>query len=145
MVLYSSLYRLAGTTDKPCFRTISNKSILDIFDYKTDEEIKYKSDYSDYMLGPLSHLENCNFNKHAMQLSEYALMAEEQGFKIGRLGIIHISKLAMDKPVLIPVNYMKAEAQAIIKYAPELLQSLYGQPERKQTAAIAAVVDDDDF
>lgn len=52
------------------------KGQVDIIDYKTNKEIK-KESYKNWegiskkMLGPLSHLDDCNFNHYALQLSIY--------------------------------------------------------------------------
>jgi hypothetical protein len=49
---------------------------VDIIDYKTNKEIKLQSyrnyeGFSQKMLGPLMHLDDCNFNHYALQLSLY--------------------------------------------------------------------------
>lgn len=124
VTFYSELYHVAGTADKPCFRTATKKSVLDIFDYKTylKKGMQYKSDYTEFFYPPIQHLENCNFNEAALQLSIYGVMAEEHGFKIGRLGVIFIPPQAPDCPQMIPVNYMREEAIAILKLAPTFIK-----------------------
>lgn len=126
VIMYSDQYRTAGTADKPCFRTASNKSIIDIYDYKTylKKGVQYHSEYSEFFFPPIKHLEVCNFNETALQLSIYALMLEEQGFKIGRLGMIFIPPEAIDQPRIIPVNYMRADALAVLKEGPRILNEI---------------------
>lgn len=117
VVFYNDEFRVAGTGDKPCFRTSGPKSALDIFDYKTNikKGIEYYSKYGNYYAKPFSHLEHCNYNDYAIQLSLYALMAELWGFKIGRLAIIFIDAAKLDKPQVIPVNYLRSEAMQLLK------------------------------
>ena len=52
------------------------KDTVDIIDYKTNKEIKKESyknweGISQKMTGPLAHLDDCNFNHYAVQLSLY--------------------------------------------------------------------------
>jgi hypothetical protein len=118
MVFHSAKYRIAGTADKPCFRTRKIDGTLDIFDYKTNESrgIEYESKYGDYMANPLDHLEDCNYNKYVMQLSIYGVMAQEMfNCKIGKLALIFIPPTDPNNFRVIPVPYMKHEAIALMK------------------------------
>ena len=110
---------IAGTADRIMFRKNSSNPTVDIIDYKTNirKGIQFKSDYGKYFLDPINHLENCNYNKYALQLSMYAYMLEATyGFKIGNLAILFIDKDMKD--TRIPVPYMKWEImQMLFKYA----------------------------
>lgn len=127
---YSREHKVCGTSDLPFVRrTLRIDSVvydqLDIGDYKTNAAhgIRYSGTYwkeglykhKGYLLGPLSHLEDCEYNKYAMQLSLYARMAEmEYLVKIGRLFLAYI---ALNGHVQhIPVPYMKYEADAVLDH-----------------------------
>jgi len=120
---------IAGTCDRVAARTNSTRSIIDIDDYKTNQRrgIEFEDKYGKRMIGPLSHLENCNYNHYSLQDSTYAYMVEKTfGLKIGNLGIWYI-KGVLEKvkeihilkdwsAVRYPVPYMKLEVEAAIEY-----------------------------
>lgn len=118
-VLYNTEYMIAGTTDKLLQVTSHPKSIIDIDDYKTNlsKGIQFKNDYGQYMLGPLDHLQDCNYNKYCLQLSTYRYMTEQAtGRKTGSSSIIFVpphNPLAFYK---IPVPYMKLEVIAMLNF-----------------------------
>lgn len=116
--IYSKRFFLCGTSDLPVLRAKS-KTVIDIFDYKTNKSkgIEYFSAYKKRMLGPLDHLEACSYNTYALQLSIYARMLEEHGWKIGRLAMIYILPAEPEKHFLIPVPYMKAEVELMFSWA----------------------------
>lgn len=119
----------AGQSDIPALR---RNDVLDIFDYKTNKRngIRFNSDWTDkktgllmpgkkMLLSPLDHLEKCEYNKYALQLSAYALMAQmTYGTTIGRLGEIYIFKNAQGEwdYELYPVPYMKLEVMALYDF-----------------------------
>lgn len=113
--LYSKKYFVAGTSDLPGLRG----SVVDIWDYKTNASkgILYSSDYGKRMLGCLSHLEECSYNTYAIQLSVYAYMLEEHGWKIGRLCLIYIPPAEPENHFLIPIPYMKSDVINLLDYA----------------------------
>jgi hypothetical protein len=70
---------------------------VNITDYKTNKEIKYEGfrnweGITDRMLGPLSHLDDCNLNHYNVQLSLYMYMILKHNphLKPGRLTLHHI-------------------------------------------------------
>ena len=70
---------------------------LDVYDYKTNKEIKMRG-YKFYdgtrkmMLGPLRHLEDCEFNHYALQLSIYMfiILKHNYNFDPGVIQIHHV-------------------------------------------------------
>ncbi len=115
-------YMICGTTDKVGVCTSSSKSVIDIHDYKTKEDklVKYKSDNNTYMLHCLSHLQDCTFNRYALQLSIYAyLLQKKTGRKIGELAIIEIPTNDHTKIRKIYVPYMKYEVEAMLNWYKE--------------------------
>lgn len=111
----SDEYGVCGTADKPVKRF---NGVLDIFDYKTNTEkgIEYCNNYNTYMKAPFNHLEDCNYNHYSLQLSIYAYIAEtEYNQRIGRLAIIDVSN--GHTPIIVPVNYLKNEAEMMLMMA----------------------------
>lgn len=134
-IAHSMKYGVAGTIDNPMVRQKSSKSIIDIDDFKTNIEkgivfdsIKIKDDgklthYNRFMLGPLSHLEDCNYNHYCMQQSIYGVLLELMFplHKIGRITLTFIKEIdngnaRFDYEIeRIPVAYLKQEAIAVLE------------------------------
>jgi ATP-dependent exoDNAse (exonuclease V) beta subunit len=71
---------------------------VNIIDYKTNKEIKTESftnweGVSEKMLDPIGHLDDCNFNHYALQLSiyMYIILKHNPKLKPGRIFIHHIT------------------------------------------------------
>lgn len=118
------------------------KDTIDIVDFKTNKEIKKESFVSwdgrrETMLGPCAHLDNCNFNHYALQLSTYMYMMIKHNptYKPGSMMLHHIIfekegedkfgypilKLQDGKPIVktvIPyeVPYLKSEVINMINW-----------------------------
>ncbi len=126
--------KVAGQTDLVVQRQRSVNSLYDFYDYKTNEQkgiefdsIRRKCDpwqhYNKFYLPPLAHLENCNYNRYALQLSLYALIAQKQyGIHIGRLALIFINKELQVQ--VHPIAYLRFEAEALLKHASKTFKSL---------------------
>ena len=74
---------------------------VNIIDYKTNKEIKTKSfknweGISERMSTPLSHLDDCNFNHYALQLSIYMYIIIKHNPKL-RPGKIHIHHVRFEE------------------------------------------------
>lgn len=138
-ILHDKEYKIAGTTDLLLDRqkhtSASKEWIVDLMDYKTNLEKGIYFDsitrkngnvkhYNKFLLPPLTHLEECNYNLYALQLSSYALMLEKTyGIKIGKLFIVWIRYNDLTQLLdytMIPVPYMKFEVQALFKSYSEL-------------------------
>jgi len=122
------------------------QKIVDVYDYKTNKEIK-KEAFTNWegitqkMTGPVAHLDDCNFNHYALQLSTYMyiILKHNPQYKAGKLVLHHIvfEKAGEDKygyPIikrdtqgdaivkeLVPyeVPYLKKEVIAMINYIKE--------------------------
>lgn len=132
----SELKRYAGQSDKIFVR--KGRNVIDILDYKTNKRngIRFDSSYVDkktgltmpgkkFLLEPLSHLEKCEYNKYAIQLSDYGLMAETTyGVNIGKMALVYIYKDSKDRwdYSVYPVPYLKYEAMALYNYDVRLKQ-----------------------
>jgi hypothetical protein len=81
------------------------QNTVDVVDYKTNKEIKktgYRSwDGVQKMTGPVSHLDDCNFNHYSLQLSIYLyiILKHNPAYKPGKLMLHHIifEKVGDDK------------------------------------------------
>ena len=97
---------------------------IDLYDYKTNKEIKTegyknkKTGKSKKMLGPLSHLDDCNFNDYALQLSIYMYMMNKHNYNL-QPGIMRIDHVEfeishMDKNGY-PVSKLDKNGEPIVK------------------------------
>lgn len=130
-LIYSIDHRMAGQSDLVVQRQKNQDPVFDFYDYKTNEAKGIEFDsidrrknpmkhYNRFMLHPLSHLEDCNFNHYALQLSIYAYMAQlTWNIRIGKLRILFIDKNLLLIPYQVP--YMMLEAAALLKHNDELL------------------------
>lgn len=129
-LIYSIDHKMAGQSDLVIQRQRNQDPVFDFYDYKTNEAKGIEFDsisrkkspiqhYNRFMLDPLCHMEDCNFNHYALQLSIYAYMAQlTWNIRIGKLTILFIdNNLELHK---IPVPYMRYEAIALMKYNDEL-------------------------
>lgn len=126
--------KVAGQTDLVVQRQRSANSLYDFYDYKSNEQkgiefdsIRRKRDpwqhYNKFFLSPLDHLEDCNYNRYALQLSLYAYIAQKQyGIRIGRLALIFIDKELQVQ--VHPIAYLRFEAEALLKHANKALKPL---------------------
>jgi len=119
------------------------KGVVDVIDYKTNKEIKKNSfvnweGKSQKMTGPLSHLDDCNFNHYALQLSTYMyiILKHNPQYKVGKQMLHHVifekdsedefgypivKKDTSGNPIVktvVPyeVPYLKSEVIAMIDY-----------------------------
>jgi hypothetical protein len=94
-LIYDKALGISGQVDE---MMISEKNILDIDDHKTNKEFKDRGYLNTFngsrkkLLAPLSHLEDCDKNVYALQMSLYAYMIlrRNRHLKLGRLQINHV-------------------------------------------------------
>jgi hypothetical protein len=91
---------LCGQSD---YVEVVNKKV-NIIDYKTNKEIKKESfksfdGRSQKMSAPVSHLDDCNFNHYALQLSLYMYMIIKHNplYKPGKMSLHHVIFEEVDK------------------------------------------------
>lgn len=134
---------IAGRADKIILRTESCKVFmigrkrqfpaqsvqnryLDIDDYKTNKKIRTESyqnpvtkEYT-MMLGPVSHLMDCELSHYTLQFSIYQYMGEYFGFQPGKRRIIHfphpVPGIAASGPQIKELPYLRDEVIAMIKH-----------------------------
>jgi len=110
-ILFSEKHKLAGTADiiEDC------GDYFNVWDWKTNKNFRFMSDYGHWLNPPVSHLSDCQYNVYALQLSIYAYMFQmETKKKVGRLGIFYHDKEKGFQ--LIPLPYMGLEAKSILDY-----------------------------
>lgn len=84
--------RLCGMIDQLFYNVKANE--FQIWDYKTNKEIKLKNDYKKRMLNELWHLDECEFNTYSLQLGLYKKIIEENtNIKIGSSYICWVNEL----------------------------------------------------
>lgn len=125
-------YGIAGMIDVPIIKDLN----FCIDDWKTNkDEMQWLAGYykkeliggkwikgntfvstGERMLYPISHLENSTLNHYALQLSMYAYILEQWGYKLVENGLhlIHIRDNV--KPKLIKLPYLKKEIQTILEH-----------------------------
>jgi len=89
---------------------------FNVWDFKTNKKFEYENKYGEYLKFPISHLQHCQYNDYALQLSTYGVMYErETGRKFQRAGLFYWDKFS-ETFDLIPVPYMKKEAELLIEH-----------------------------
>lgn len=122
----SHRYNIIGFADKVEVK----RNTINVIDAKVVDKIHRSSSHQaanghnivgDKMEYPLEHLDDCKYNKYALQLSLYMYLLWENNKykKVGKLYIRHIrlndnDKLLWDKMIEVP--YMRNEVKAILKY-----------------------------
>lgn len=110
-VLWIDEKKIAGTSDL----VLDYGDFFDVNDYKSNKKLTYRSDYSKWMLGCLSHLSDCSYNAYAIQLSFYAYMYQlRTGKKLRELKILWWNRDTMEFEK-VPLPYMKYEVLEILK------------------------------
>lgn len=81
---------ICGTIDNLSYNFKSKELV--IFDYKTNKEIKKKSQYKEKFLDCLNHLDKCEYTKYSLQLSLYSTIIEKVAqFKVPKSYIVWIN------------------------------------------------------
>lgn len=122
MLLWSHPVEIAGTADWVYFEG----RYFDINDWKTNKVIKTEGFQGQCMLGPLDHLQDCNYTHYCLQISLYAYMLEQAGRTARSLSFTHFPAWVnpatgrpehpdQDSAVSYPVAYLKEEIQAILE------------------------------
>ena len=103
-------WRLGGTID---LLTKTPDGQIYLVDWKTNNAIDTYSKYGESLIHPLHHLDNCNFQQYALQLSLYAYMLEKRyGYQIAGLILVHLTE---ENFYEYHAPYLKTEIELIIK------------------------------
>jgi hypothetical protein len=102
---------LCGTIDNLSYNKVTKK--LEIFDYKTNKEIKLDNPRGDTLLAPFKHLQNCELVKYSLQLWLYKLIIERNSpFEVDNCYIVWVAGL--NNYELFPALNLKEEAEIIL-------------------------------
>ncbi len=124
--MYNREFKVSGTADK--IFIYPNKDV-DIDDWKTNKKIemenKYKGKGKNKLKGkmfyPLQHLDDVNYNHYCLQVSLYAWMLEQYGYKPRTLKFTHVVLDDVDKTKIVEsteyrTHYMKHEVENMLNY-----------------------------
>lgn len=110
-IVYNDFYKVAGMADI----IIDHGDQFSILDFKTNKKFRFYSPYNEYLLAPVGHLQACEHNTYALQLSLYAYMYEIQSGKKLRAMAINYLNAEKEKWNYIPVQYLKYEVHLLLK------------------------------
>ena len=89
-LMYNEDIKIAGTADL-IYEHKGNE--FTIGDFKTNKRFRFSSQYKEKMKLPVDHLDYCEFNTYALQLSFYAWLHEKQTGKRCRKCVIFYLRL----------------------------------------------------
>jgi hypothetical protein len=113
LVVGDQEYKIAGQVDGLFFNKKSNE--LEIWDYKTNKEIKYSNNFGQKFQDPISHLDVCEFNTYSLQLSLYKhIIQKNTNLKIGSNYLVWINE-NISKYKVIKCQDMEAEIKLMIQ------------------------------
>jgi hypothetical protein len=127
LMLYLPEFDLTGTAD---YVEIFDDKTFILEDYKTNEKLEFsgymvfdtesKTRKEKKMFTPVNHLPDCKGFHYTLQLSIYAYMLEQAGYKLrpNGLTILHVlfSEEKAFEVVKYPVNYLKKEVIALLNH-----------------------------
>lgn len=117
-IIYDTDYLLAGQVDLLVERNVdgpNNKRVVDIIDFKTNNDITTEGYKGKKAKKPINHLQDCSYIKYTLQLSTYAYMLEKQGYIIGDLMLVHL-KDGGEMAQVMYIPYLKKEVIDILNY-----------------------------
>lgn len=108
-------YNISGTVDQLFFNKKQNE--YQIFDWKTNKEIKTESIYGNKYMIPIGHLDECEFNTYSLQLTAYKKIIERNtNIKIGKLYIVWFNEFN-DTYKLYQCKEYNDEFDLMVKYS----------------------------
>ena len=114
LVVADDEYGIAGMVD--CLFWNKKSQMLEIWDYKTNKEIKTSNNYGNKMLYPISHLDECEMNTYSLQLGLYKhIIMKNTNLKIGNSYLIWIHE-ANDNYKIMKCNDYEAELKLMINH-----------------------------
>jgi hypothetical protein len=120
LVVGDEEYGIAGQIDGFFYNTKSNE--FQIWDYKTNKEIKKTNDFGKTYKAPISHLAECEFNTYSLQLGLYKHIIERNtNIKIGDCFLVWINEVN-DSYKVIKCEDRKAELVTMLDYHKSLVK-----------------------
>lgn len=123
LLIYNEKHKIAGQSDGVYIKTIGDKRIVNISDYKTDAAIAHIPDFwhpkkgYEKLLGPVNHLSACNINEYSLKMSMYGWMLEQFGFKVNRLAIQKVEYIDSESIIgmkFIEIPYRNTEVKEML-------------------------------
>ena len=112
LVVADDEYEIAGMVD--CLFWNKKSEMLEIWDYKTNKEIKISNNYGNKMLRPISHLDECELNTYSLQLGLYKhIIMKNTNLQIGNSYLIWIHE-GNESYKVIKCNDYEAELKLMI-------------------------------
>lgn len=103
---------LSVISDTHCYLATRNY----IKTHNTNKKFEFENKYGEFLHFPVNHLPHCQYNDYTLQLSIYGVMYErETGRKFNRGGLFYWDKYSQTFR-LIPICYMKREAEMVIEH-----------------------------
>lgn len=131
-LLWLEDYKISGMAD---IIRVDDLGFVHVMDYKTDKSLEHKSwklsnkGIPDRCYYPIKHIDYCNMNKYALQLSLYMYMVllHNPGLKFGSLTILHErfshnGIYTKTEPHNIP--YLKHEIELLLEHRAKVLLGL---------------------
>jgi len=104
--------KICGMLDMLAYNTRDNT--YEIYDYKTNKDIKRTNNYNKYMLFPLEHLFECEHSTYSLQLSIYKYFIEKYtSIEINKLNVIWFNQ-KNENYEIINLPFLKEEVELVI-------------------------------
>lgn len=115
--MYNREYLISGTSD---VNYIYPNKTVQINDWKTNKKIDTNNPFGDKMEYPLQDLDCCNHTHYKLQISVYAWMLEQWGYKPTNLKFTHIvteeDGLTIKQATEYHFDYMKQDVENMLNY-----------------------------
>lgn len=143
--IWNDGWMVAGRPDKFVIETIDGERYIDMYDYKSNAEIKkigWKDWSGEYkrMLDPISHLMDSTWTHYALQLSMYHYILETHGFIPRKTQVIHIPHpydvlgIQIQPPdVIYKLPYLKKEVLMMLEHYNRKRKKVKYEPIPKTT------------
>lgn len=110
--------RLADTDNKICGTAdlidLRENNNVDIYDFKTNKKLGYKSKYGTKLLFPFNKYDECEFNIYTFQLNIYGFILRQNGYTVNNMTIFYINPATRILESH-PVPDIKDDAEKMIK------------------------------
>jgi ATP-dependent exoDNAse (exonuclease V) beta subunit len=114
LVVADDEYEIAGMVD--CLFWNKKSQMLEIWDYKTNKEIKTSNNYGNKMLHPITHLDECELTTYSLQLGLYKhIIMKNTNLQIGNSYLIWIHE-SNDNYKIIKCKDYEAELALMINH-----------------------------
>jgi hypothetical protein len=120
-IVYDKDIQIAGTAD--VIEHVGN-DMFNVYDFKTNKNLRISSKYDEQMIGPVSHLPGTEYFVYSMQLSMYAYLYEKMtGRTCCRLRILWLNRANIQDYTdftgiwkIYSIPYLKEDVINCIKY-----------------------------